>query len=169
MIKQIDDHFYRIRIHFLFNEEFNTVYCYLKKYDCPASEEELKKCWDKSAAFIIWCDFQNIAISINEEFTLSILAHEVFHLCFEILNEKGLQLTDASDEAYAHYFEWIYSKILSALNYKETLMPLKSGKSRKTIQQNIKTEIAAGKPQKQAVAISLNKAYGPKKKGKKGK
>jgi hypothetical protein len=42
-------------------------------------------------------------------------------------------------------------------------MPLKSGKSKKTIQQNIKTEIKAGKPQKQAVAIAMKKAKRGKK------
>ena len=34
-------------------------------------------------------------------------------------------------------------------------MPLKHGKSEKSFKQNIKTEIAHGKPQKQAVAIAL--------------
>lgn len=41
-------------------------------------------------------------------------------------------------------------------------MPLKKGSSRSTISQNIKTEIAAGRPQKQAVAIAMRVAGKPK-------
>lgn len=45
-------------------------------------------------------------------------------------------------------------------------MPLKKGKSKKAVSSNIKTEMAAGKPQKQAVAIALNTARKYKKKPK---
>ena len=46
-------------------------------------------------------------------------------------------------------------------------MPLNKGKSRKAISENIKTEMAEGKSQKQSVAIALSVAGKSKKKKKK--
>ncbi|GAS72853.1 hypothetical protein NGUA41_00858 [Salmonella enterica] len=44
-------------------------------------------------------------------------------------------------------------------------MPLKKGKSKKIIGENVATEIKAGKPKDQAIAIAMSKAGKKKKKG----
>jgi hypothetical protein len=48
-------------------------------------------------------------------------------------------------------------------------MPLKSGSSKKVISQNIRTEMKAGRPQKQAIAIAMSKAGKSRPKTKKKK
>lgn len=47
-------------------------------------------------------------------------------------------------------------------------MPLKHGSSKKTISANIRTEMHAGKPQKQAIAIAMRMAGKSRKGGRRG-
>lgn len=45
-------------------------------------------------------------------------------------------------------------------------MPLKKGTSKKTVSRNIRTEVRAGRPVKQAVAIAMSEKRASAKKGK---
>ncbi len=48
-------------------------------------------------------------------------------------------------------------------------MPLKKGRSRKVVSENIRREMHAGKPQKQAIAIAMRMAGKPRMKRKAGR
>lgn len=75
--------------------------------------------------------------------------------------EDGKRIKSVSTGSYLLYQGLIYKLV------GEMTVPLKKGSSKKTVSSNIKTEMAAGRPQKQAVAIALSTARGGKKKPKK--
>ena len=61
-----------------------------------------------------------------------------------------------------------FKTLLKALGYEEIKMPIKKGKSRKVVSENISELVRSGKPRNQAVAIAMDSA-GKSRKGKQGK
>jgi hypothetical protein len=60
---------------------------------------------DKGCAIAIWVPEWWTAKSSHH---LSVLAHECFHAAEFVMRERGMTLTDASDEAYAYYIAWMF-------------------------------------------------------------
>jgi hypothetical protein len=54
-------------------------------------------------------------IWLCETATHAHLAHEVFHAVHFFLQNRGLSLTDASEEAYAYLIQWMFEKIEAVL------------------------------------------------------
>ncbi len=46
---------------------------------------------------------------------LSMLSHEAFHATCFVLEDRGLTLSESSEEAYAYYLGWIVSECLKRL------------------------------------------------------
>lgn len=54
--------------------------------------------------------------SVKDATHLSVLAHESFHAAEVTLRERGMMLTDASDEAYAYYIAWMFRECYRRLS-----------------------------------------------------
>jgi hypothetical protein len=94
----------------------------------------------------------------DEDFIELLISQEQY----ELLNEIGVVMD---------FPEGIFrNRNLNIFIRKENEMPLVKGKKAKTkegFSENVKREMEAGKPQKQAVAIAYSESRGGKKRGKK--
>ena len=72
-------------------------------------------------------------------------------------------------EKLPHVTEEKRKPVLKKATTRSKTMPLKKSASPKAFKENIKTEVKAGKPVKQAVAIAYSEARAAKKTTKKGK
>lgn len=68
---------------------------------------------DKGVALVLWFPRW---FSTKDYTHLSVLAHESFHAAEFLLRERGMTLTDSSDEAYAYYIAWMFRECYKRLN-----------------------------------------------------
>lgn len=88
--------------------------------------------------------------------------------CVRVLVDRDGMTSDEADEFLAFNTLGAYVGENGPLFVKqEEPMPLKKGYSPKTVSANIKSEMAAGRPRKQAIAIALDVAEKARKKAKK--
>ena len=70
---------------------------------------------DKGCAIVLWVPDW---FSLKDRDCLAVLAHESFHAAEFVLRERGMTLTDASDEAYAYYIAWMFRECHKRLERK---------------------------------------------------
>ena len=46
---------------------------------------------------------------------ISALTHEVLHIVFFVMNDRGVELSDSSDEAFCYYHGWLMEQVLKKL------------------------------------------------------
>jgi hypothetical protein len=51
----------------------------------------------------------------HREITNGVIGHEVLHAAHALLKDRGLKLTDDSDEAYAYLVEWMTDKVYEVM------------------------------------------------------
>jgi hypothetical protein len=51
----------------------------------------------------------------NRKITHGIISHEVLHAAHALLNDRGLKLTNESDEAYSYLIEWMTDLVYATI------------------------------------------------------
>lgn len=124
MIKTIKDPVYKCSITLLFREKKDKVLSYLSR---NAKRNDMESRWNSGSGFFCneWYEGMDnqfnffIVITDKGEYKWeAVLAHESLHVTSRILRERGLELTDESEEAFTYYLGWIIENFTKAYKKK---------------------------------------------------
>jgi hypothetical protein len=119
---EISEDIYSSNLAVFANCDLNYVYEVLKKNRpdfaelIPTEEEE-----KTSKGLYSWRTNKNgnkLRILFLRKIDLDILAHEVFHATSHFLRDRGMELNNGSEEAFAHYYAWLFLKVFNGVTKK---------------------------------------------------
>lgn len=115
-IKTIEDHLYKVRIHFIHNESMEESYDFVEKQGKVLSKEDFEESFKSSSGFVFWAEKQDICLILVDDKNIGTLAHEVFHVVDNIFRDKGIKLNKGSCEAYAYYIGKLMEDLVHFVN-----------------------------------------------------
>ena len=115
MIYNLKDPIYDYKLNLIADcdyEEFRQFILDADSFDCGGFR-------DKTVGMYVPIRDKNVYyLYIKDANRLPVLAHEVLHMIFDMLESKGLSLCDESEEAYTYSFEFWLALVLSKLTTK---------------------------------------------------
>lgn len=111
--KKIYDPLYKYNIHIAYDETAESIYRYGQKIKIKSSLADLERTFKDSSAVVLHCstDCDVLVAFLERNTAFKHMAHEAFHITCEIFRSRGLFLDSSSEEAYAYYLEWVFSRI----------------------------------------------------------
>lgn len=114
-IRHLKDPVYDYKLNLITNcdyGEFRQFILDADSFDCGSSR-------GKTVGMYVPIQEKNVYyLYIKDTDNIPVLAHEVLHMIFDMLESKGLSLCDESEEAYTYSFEFWLTLVLSKLTTK---------------------------------------------------
>jgi hypothetical protein len=153
--KTISCYLYRVRIHFIYQEPPDKAYQFVKSKGDYYPKESFDKAYKRSSGFVFWANEQDICLVLTHHdgnAMAGTIAHELFHVVDNIFRDKGIKLTEESNEAYAYYLGWLMDQLCAFLKASEKITKLKS----KITKLKKRVNTMKAKPAKSAIKKAIN-------------
>lgn len=127
-IKKIREPIYGVSITFICKEEKKKVVEYLKKI----TGKDYEDYWEGGGGFFVRphgnkFNYYIIITDSGDNKWEKVLSHEALHVTSRVLRDRGLKLSDNSEEAFTYYIAWIVQECSSIYkNYRKKIMKPKS-------------------------------------------